>query len=427
MFTTLSVLRIKAYRHLWLAQMCSQIAAHMLAFVLLIKVYELTKSNTAVSLLVLTLGIPALLLGIVAGVLVDHWPKVKVLFWCNVLRGFIVLLMLLSTGNLIGIYLISTLIALITQFFIPAEVPLIPQIVSKDKLMAANGIFTFTYYLTMSAGFISSGPVLSLFGERLTFLLVSLLFFAAGYFVYLIPSTRKKRYIPWTKVMPQIFSHLHQAWSFVKKRKVVAESIFLFTATQAVVFALSSLTPGYADKVLSIQLTKATVVVMGPAVAGIILSALLIGEISSSRIKHRLIDIGIIGSGVVLLALSALVKLSHNLQLISSLINMFPITAFLDRLNISIVLFFLLGVFNAAVVVPVNTFLQEATNDSIRSRIYGFLAAASGGISILPVIGVGQMADRIGVGKTIFTMAILITAFGVYRTISNLNIAESNR
>ena len=75
------------------------------------------------------------------------------------------------------------------------------------------------------------------------------------------------------------------------------------------------------------------------------------------------------------------------------------------------------GVFTALIMVPVTTILQERTTEDIRGRVYGVLSAFGGGVSILPVVGAGTLADTIGVGKTILIFSGIILFYGVYRVI----------
>ena len=56
-------------------------------FVLIFIVFELTHSNTAVSGIILSFMIPALLFSLITGVFVDRWNKKNILFSTNILRG----------------------------------------------------------------------------------------------------------------------------------------------------------------------------------------------------------------------------------------------------------------------------------------------------------------------------------------------------
>ena len=65
----LPVLATKPFLLLWLAEIFSQVAFYMLSFIVAFVVFELTNSSTAVSGIVLTFTIPAILFGILAGAL----------------------------------------------------------------------------------------------------------------------------------------------------------------------------------------------------------------------------------------------------------------------------------------------------------------------------------------------------------------------
>ena len=67
------------FRMLFFGQIISQIALNVLSFVLAIQVYQKTQSNTAVSLMLLTFGIPAIIFGVMFGGIVDEFDKRSIL------------------------------------------------------------------------------------------------------------------------------------------------------------------------------------------------------------------------------------------------------------------------------------------------------------------------------------------------------------
>src|SRR5438270_7872687 len=117
------VLSIKPFFFLWLAELFSQIAANMLNFILIIAVFKLTNSNTAVSGIVLSFTIPAILFGVFAGAAVDRMSKKKVLLLTNVVRAALLVILSFFDTNLFIIYAVSFFVTTSTQFFIPAETP----------------------------------------------------------------------------------------------------------------------------------------------------------------------------------------------------------------------------------------------------------------------------------------------------------------
>ena len=84
-------------------------------------------------------------------------------------------------------------------------------------------------------------------------------------------------------------------------------------------------------------------------------------------------------------------------------------------LPIEFLLFFLLGVANSMLDVPANSMLQKEAEGDMRSRVYGMLTAAVGGVGMLPIVLTGLLADVIGAGKVIFSLGIIISLYGAWK------------
>ena len=72
-----SILKSPGFINLWINQILVQLAYNSLNFTLIIWVYKLTNSNTAVSALLFAIYLPAVILGLFAGVLVDITDRKK--------------------------------------------------------------------------------------------------------------------------------------------------------------------------------------------------------------------------------------------------------------------------------------------------------------------------------------------------------------
>src|ERR1700704_4059906 len=103
-------LKLRSFLFLWLAEVFSQVAANMMNFILIFVVYKLTNSSTAVSGIVLSFTVPAIIFGVIAGVLVDRWSKKKVLYVTNIIRAFFCILLAFFHTNLPLVYLFSLII-----------------------------------------------------------------------------------------------------------------------------------------------------------------------------------------------------------------------------------------------------------------------------------------------------------------------------
>lgn len=400
-----AVLSIRPFRTLWAAQLCSQLGFAMLLFVLALRVYQLTGSNAAVSGLFLTFGVPAVIFGIAAGAIVDHLDKRIVLVAADLSRAVLVLGFFLFPGILPVMYLMSFVTAIITQFYVPAEAPTIPRLVPPHLLVTANSLFSFTYYSSLGIGSVIAGPVLRLFGSHTVFLVIAALFTLAAWFAWRIPReigkpTRLPKYT--------VAVSMREGLAYVKATPAIGEALLLLTGTQIVLALLGTLGPGFADRVLEIDIRDASLFITGPVVLGIVLGSLWVGNVGFRIPVRKLIQRGITAAGILLILIALTVRLKRV-----SLFAWFYADPII--LPIELFLFFLLGGANSMLDVPANSMLQKEAEGDMRGRVYGMLTAAVGGIGILPIVLTGFLADSLGAGKVIFSLGIIITFYGMWR------------
>ncbi len=413
--TYAQVLGIPSFRFLWFGQICSQLAVNSLLFVLALRVYRLTGSNTAVSALFLAYGIPAVLFGLVAGTVVDRLDKRRILVSCDIIRSFFVIGLLFLSHQIFIVYFLTFLNAVITQFYVPSEAPLIPKIVPKHLLVSANSLFSLTFYSSLAIGSVLAGPLLRVFGTHYVFLLIAVFFLSASALSSRIHSQSEGtvgfryllRYSP-AYLLARIWYQLREGVQYVSRSKELFDSIMLLTGTQIIMVLLGTLGPGFADKVLHIDIRDASLYIVAPAVLGILLGALWVGTVGYKFTKAKLINIGVNAAGWILLVIAGTAQLLHVRQFywLYHARVIFPIEFFL---------FFLLGVANSFLDVPANARLQEKTHGALRGRVYGVLAAFVGGVGILPVIVGGVLADTVGIGNVLLILGLALAGYGIFR------------
>jgi MFS family permease len=414
-FLIYEVIRISAFRHLWFGQICSLISTNTLTFVLALHLYSITQSNTAVSILFLIYGLSAMLLGMVAGTVVDKLEKRRVLIICDISRALIIFTYIFAPQNTLSIYLLTFLNSVISQFYVPAEAPTIPYLVPKNLIISANSLFSITFYSSLAFGSILAGPMLRIFGPVYVFIFLSLLFILAAINVSQLPNfahINKNIVSIFAYSVDYIFhrliANIIEAISYVKSSATLSDAMILLMGTQVTLAILGVLGPGFADKVMGIDVRDSSLLIMGPAVFGILLGALTIGNISRKIKPQTLIKIGIISAGILLIFIAVIVRVSRITAYEWILSHQLGI-------SISVILFFLLGVANSLLDVPANSILQQSTNDDMRGRVYGILSVGFGGIGMMPVVFSGLLADVIGVGKVILFLGIIITGYGILR------------
>ncbi|HEY0444180.1 MAG TPA: MFS transporter, partial [Candidatus Limnocylindrales bacterium] len=184
-----AVLANRPFLLLWLAQAATQIGGNMVLYGLTVIVFGSTGSKSAVSALILTFLVPAVLFSAVAGVYVDRIDRRLILVVTNVIRAAAILLIFFVGDHLLAILLLNIFVSTVTVFFAPAEAAMIPFLVPRRQLLSANGIFTLTLNGAFALGFALMGPlVVTLFGPGKLILLVAVLYLVAAGFCWTLPA-----------------------------------------------------------------------------------------------------------------------------------------------------------------------------------------------------------------------------------------------
>ncbi len=129
---------------LWVGQLVSLFGDRVHQIALAFLVLGVTGSTLAVALTFVAATLPNLVLGPIAGALVDRWDQKRVMVASDLLRAGIVLLVpLVAAQNVLLVYPLVFALTSISIFFRPARTAVIPRIVRADELVAANSAIWF--------------------------------------------------------------------------------------------------------------------------------------------------------------------------------------------------------------------------------------------------------------------------------------------
>lgn len=132
-----------AYRRLWTARTISQWGDVLRTVTLALLVFELTGSGLGVSAVVAAEILPVLLLAPVAGALVDRLPRIRVMVAADLGRAALLVLLAVTHESIGVVFAVAFGLSIGTVFFNPAAGSVLPNLVRKDDLVAANsGIWT---------------------------------------------------------------------------------------------------------------------------------------------------------------------------------------------------------------------------------------------------------------------------------------------
>jgi MFS family permease len=137
------VFAIAHYRRLWSARTVSQWGDTFNFVALALLIYDLTGSGLGVTGVVVAEILPVLLLAPLAGPLIDRWPRVAVMVAADLFRLVLMVLLVVWHDSAVGVYGVAFGMSVGMVFFNPAAGSVLPAIVSRNRLVAANsGIWT---------------------------------------------------------------------------------------------------------------------------------------------------------------------------------------------------------------------------------------------------------------------------------------------
>src|SRR6266567_4840471 len=406
---------------LWLAQAISQTAQNAIWYGIVVLVQQRSHSSTQLSLAVLTLIIPSVIFGVLAGVYVDRWDKRRVLIATNLIRGAIAssyALFGLVPGLPLGLlFLINFVFSTVGQFFAPAETAMIPTVVGRPKLMQANSLFHLTFTASQLIGLVVLGPLLvKISGVDGLFVGMAATIVICGALVWPLPSSRGEHDpgVPASEreAIQGVWQDVQDIWHFVMRDRVVALAMLQWTIGAILGLVVATLVPSFAERLLNVPAENA-VFVMAPAGIGMVAGTALLNRWGDRFEKHFLVNVGLFTVAACLaltggLAFLAAWLTAGNVELIEM-----PMLGQVSVVVPPIMVLALIAGFGfVSIMVPAQTFLQERAPVELRGRVFAVQLMLSNFASIVPLLLLGGLADVIGVDKTLVLIGILIVVAG---------------
>ncbi|MFN8504755.1 MFS transporter [Kouleothrix sp.] len=179
----------RAFRRLWYGQVVSQLGDWFDSIALFALLYKLTGSGQAVGALLVAQFLPATIVGMWAGVIVDRLPRKLVLIATNLGCAALVLLFLLvrSPGQVWLIYAATILKMSLVAFFDPARTAAIPNVTRREELIAANAISGATWSAMLAIGAGLGGIVAGTLGTDAAFLIDAASFVLSALCIWQVP------------------------------------------------------------------------------------------------------------------------------------------------------------------------------------------------------------------------------------------------
>jgi len=170
------------YRYTWIGQVVSEIGDHFNNIAVFSLAVATTRSGLVVSGVMLARAIPAMLVGPLAGVLLDRMDRKRVMIASDLVRAVVALGFILTVHRRETwlLYVLSGLLMGASPFFTSGRSSVLPSIATKDELHTANSLTQTTQWTTLAVGAFLGGTSVMQFGYDLAFLGNSLSFLVSA-------------------------------------------------------------------------------------------------------------------------------------------------------------------------------------------------------------------------------------------------------
>ncbi|MGA2512131.1 MAG: MFS transporter [Candidatus Limnocylindrales bacterium] len=428
----MTVLRNRPFLLLWLAQLSTQVGGNMVIYGLTI-IINASYGSSAVSALLLSFLVPAIVFSAMAGVFVDRVDKRHMLLVTNILRGLAFLAIVFMGNNLLMLYLLMVLVSTVTTFFGPAEASMIPFLVPKQQLLAANGLFTLTMNVAFALGFALLGPfVVALASAQLLIVIVAALYFVAAVLCWTLPSspptgsgsvTAGQTVADAERAVETLVGQFVEGITYIREHHNVGWSLSYLAITGALVGVLGVLGPGFAKTTLALGEKDFGLIVL-PLGLGVVMGILLLNSYGRYLPRRRTIETGIIGIGVLLVLLAGAAPISDFLRAGASSSGLADASRVVSLLSLVMGIAFLIGANYAIVAISAQTQLQEELPEDVRGRVFGVLNMLVSITSLAPIMIVGPVADVVGRDPVILVVGVIVGMWGTASAVSRRSRAS---
>lgn len=428
----LTLMRNRYFLTLWLAQVISQTILNAANYGMIVLIAQQSKSFIATGGAIVAFSIPTALFAAPAGALVDRFDKRRVLWLSNALRavacfGFVVSL-LVDQHALLPVYLLSFAVALISQFFAPAEGAAIPLLVHEDELVNALGLFNLTFAASQAAGLIVLGPLMlaALPVYRIgsvahpavlvtpimsLFLLIAILYAFCVVLVLLIPRERllnrqgrlPVRY-PASETLRGIWDGIAEGWRFIRRDRALLMSLLQFSLGNTILAVVAMMAPRFVAEYFN-QPPQLAALVFLPAGVGLILGSILVPH-AVKRFHSR----KLVASGILMLASSML--LLAVVRWVAPLFFGPKVWLAWPYVVVILGLTFIIGLGFDAVNVPSQTVMQQRSPDWIKARVLALQLVVSNALTVPVIFLIGAIADASGLLSALIVVAVGVLIAG---------------
>jgi MFS family permease len=378
------------FRRLWTAGFVSEIGDWVLQVAMPVYVYQLTGSVSATATTFVVALLPSLALSPVAGVLADRFDRRRVMLLISLLQAVALLPLLAVRGaeDLVLVNLVTACQAGLAALFEPARSALLPSLLARDQVAAANGLIGVGVNLARLLGASLGGVLLGyaglpgvLLADALSFLLAASLL-VRGFGVTTLAAHHPPVLRAWVEGLREIAARRQLRFTVsLVGLMAMAQGLFVVLF---VVFVTERLGGGEAE----------TGLLRGVQSVGGLLGGVLVGVLARKFVAGRLL-------GWALLAFGLLSALMWNSAYLTTALPYY------------LVVFAVLGAPGVVGGVGLMSVLQLHTSDATRGRVLSSFFSLFDGFQALGMIVAGALVVPFGLSALLDAQAGLYVLAGL--------------
>ncbi|MHC1720488.1 MAG: MFS transporter [Clostridiaceae bacterium] len=385
----------KNFRYFWLGQCASLIGTWMQNIGQSWLVLSITNSPLLLGLLGVVQFIPMTFFSLFAGVVVDKFPKKKILIFTQfssmVLALILAFLVFTNTVRYEYILVLAFILGCINCIDNPARQSFTVEIAGREDLMNAIALNSAVFNLARILGPSIGALVMVYLGAGWCFLLNGLSYIAVIFGLCKITTESFLRKISRES---SVIKEIKDGLNYVKNSRVLFETILMMMVMGIFAFNYNVLVPSYTKLVL----------LGDERTYGILMSFLGIGSLI----------------GAIIASMKSKKGLNTKVLLLSSVIISFIMM--LNGINKSFIiaaaLLCVTGMFNIQFTTTANSTLQLNTENEYRGRVMSVYSLVFGGTIPIGSLFTGLVSDRLGPSQGFFLsgifMLILMLAIKLY-------------
>ena len=384
------VMRSPRYAPLWLGQLASAFGDTLHYVALVVLVYQLTGQGLAVAGLVAAEVIPVLLLGPVAGVVIDRFSRKAVLVGADLFRAALVLSLLWPQGAWHA-YLVAAGLAAGNTFFNPTVQAVIPALTTEEERLAANSVSWSTGRLVQILAAAVAGGVVAALGTGPAFAVNAATFVVSALLVarLRIPPHAGQLGVGTKRGLGDYFADARAGLSFAARDRFVSRLLVVQALASFAVGATGAMLVVLAERHLRLP-PEGFAWLIGAIGLGALLGPLIPNALSRDYRDARWLFLPYVirGIGDILLAV-------------------------FTPLPVALLILFVYGLNTSTGMVVFSSTVQGTVPDAVRGRVFTLLDVSWNAMRLLSLALGGLVVDALGVQPLFWIGGALLAVAGV--------------